>query len=138
MNDFEDVKETIVIKYSVILAIIWCIAAIGVNIDLLENIFLGGWGDIFAAIALLIGLPAYLISFFIKRYNNLYVQCKMNVRKASIYIGVAAGVCVYAILMLIFFFIADISATGIYSTAALITGCISAYRYLKNHRDMED
>lgn len=136
-NNVESIKDIVVLKYSVLLAVVWLTATYWVHIELLIDIFLGGWQSILAGIVLLICLPAYLISLFMKRYNNLYVQCRMNVRKESVVKGVVTGVIVYAVLMLIFYFLGNIGAAGYYSTAAMVTGCVSAYLHLKKYCDTE-
>ena len=137
-NNVENIKDKIVFKYSVLLAVVWLVASCWLNIDLLIDVILGGWQSIYAGILLLLVLPAYLISFFMKKYNNLYVRCKMNVRKESVVRGIITGVIIYAGLILLFYFIFNIHAIGIYSTAGIVTGCTSAYSHLKKHCNTED
>ena len=136
-NNIEDVKNTVVFKYSVLLAMVWLVTTYWLNIELLIDM-LRSWQTIFTGILLLIVLPAYLISLFMKKYNNLYVQCKLNVRRESVLKGITTGIIVYTVLILLFYFIINIHATGIYSTAGIATGCVSAYSHLKNHCNTED
>ena len=131
-NSIEEKKEIIVLKYSIILALSWDVASYWLNLDLLYGFFTD-IQSFLAGIALLVCAPTYLISLFVKRYNRLYVKCKMEVRKTSIRKGISFGLITYSVLVLLFYFVLGSKATGIYSTAALVVGCTSAHSHLKRH-----
>ncbi len=132
-NNIQDIKDRIVFRYSISLGTLWVVTSIWLHPESIDSIFSQDCMYALTTILMLIGLPSGLISLFVKRYNDIYVQCKMNVRKASIRKGVLYGTTTYILLLLLFYFLLNIDATGIYSTAALIVGCGSAYQHLKNN-----
>lgn len=137
-NNIENTKEHITLKYSFVLAFVWLIATYWLRFELLLDIIFNGWVMILAGIFLLICLPAYLISIFVKRYNSLYVQCKMNIRKESVRKGIIAGISLYGVCMLIFIGFLGIYCEGICSTLGLATGCFVAYSHLKKFSAAEE
>ncbi len=131
-NNFTSAKEKAVIKGSVLLAVIWDIASMWTQADVLLSMSPSLF-EALLGIALVVGIPSYLISLFVKRYNNLYVKCKIDTRRMSVAKGFIIGLAVYVVTMFIFFFVLGIGLPFVYSTIALVCGCSSAYSYLKKY-----
>ena len=131
-NKVQDFKEKAIIKGSILLAILWDIASTWPRLDMLLESSFSPY-EVLIMLLISIGVPGYIISFFMKRYNNLYVKSKLNVRRISIMKGFFVGLSLYACFMFVFYFVLGLGLPYIYATIALFFGCFSAHSYLKKN-----